>query len=361
MAIRGSKSENCDVKYNGLTDRINSMKKLLVMCLCVVLCSVTLMACKNSSTDNSYKTNAGSEEYSTTAMQTEALKETAEETEKALDNKAENDTDNADSKEEQINDIVRDYGDRQRVYFDASWQYGDNAVITDGSAVMYKSSANPNGIVVAVNAGHGTVGGTTVKTLCHPDGSAKTTGGTTAKGATMAVAVSSGMTFNDGVAESYVTLRMAEILRDALLDAGFDVLMIRDEEDVQLDNVARTVMANNIADCHIALHWDSDGLSYDKGCFYIAVPEALKSIEPVTSHWQDHNALGEALIGGLKDNGIKLNGQGSMAIDLTQTSYSTIPSVDIELGNSCSDHSDSTLDTLKDGLVQGIKAYFNIG
>ncbi len=234
-------------------------------------------------------------------------------------------------------------------------------VITDGSAVMYKSSANPNGIVVAVNAGHGTVGGTTVKTLCHPDGSAKTTGGTTAQGATMAVAVSSGMTFNDGVAESYVTLRMAEILRDALLDEGFDVLMIRDEEDVQLDNVARTVMANNIADCHIALHWDSDGLSYDKGCFYIAVPEALKSMEPVTSHWQDHNALGEALIGGLKDNGIKLNGQGSMAIDLTQTSYSTIPSVDIELGNSCSDHSDSTLDTLKDGLVQGIKAYFNIG
>lgn len=335
------------------------MKKHLVMCLCVILCSVTLMACKGG-TDNSYKTNSGSEEYSTAIMQTEALEE-AEENVQASDNELYNDTDNSESKEEQIEEAVREYGDRQRVYFDASWQYGDNAVITDGSAVMYKSSANPNGIVVAVNAGHGTVGGTTVKTLCHPDGSAKTTGGTTAQGATMAVAVSSGMTFNDGVAESYVTLRMAEILRDALLDEGFDVLMIRDEEDVQLDNVARTVMANNIADCHIALHWDSDGLSYDKGCFYIAVPEALKSMEPVTSHWQDHNALGEALIGGLKDNGIKLNGQGSMAIDLTQTSYSMIPSVDIELGNSCSDHSDSTLDTLKDGLVQGIKAYFNIG
>lgn len=336
------------------------MKKHLVMCLCVILCSVTLVACKGSSTDNSYKTDAGSEKYSTAAMQTEALKEATEENVQASDNEAENSTDNADSKEEQINDAVREYGDRQRVYFDTSWQYGDNAVITDGSAVMYKSSTNPNGIVVAVNAGHGTAGGTTVKTLCHPDGSAKTTGGTTAQGATMAVAVSSGMTFNDGVAESYVTLRMAEILRDALLDEGFDVLMIRDEEDVQLDNVARTVMANNIADCHIALHWDSDGLSYDKGCFYIAVPEALKSMEPVTSHWQDHNALGEALIGGLKDNGIKLNGQGSMVIDLTQTSYSTIPSVDIELGNSCSDHSDSTLDTLKDGLVQGIKEYFYI-
>ena len=35
-----------------------------------------------------------------------------------------------------------------------------------------------------------------------------------------------------------------------------------------------------------------------------------------------------------------------MKIDLTQTSYSTIPSVDIELGNQCSDHNDSRLETL---------------
>ena len=32
-----------------------------------------------------------------------------------------------------------------------------------------------------------------------------------------------------------------------------------------------------------------------------------------------------------------------MAIDLTQTSYSTVPSVDVELGNACSDHSDACL------------------
>lgn len=39
--------------------------------------------------------------------------------------------------------------------------------------------------------------------------------------------------------------------------------MIRDGSDVQLDNVARTVMANNKADCHIALalgfHEDGQG------------------------------------------------------------------------------------------------------
>lgn len=84
------------------------------------------------------------------------------------------------------------------------------------------------------------------------------------------------MTFNDGATESSVTLRMAEILRDKLLAAGYDVLMVRDGSDVQLDNVARTVICNNVADCHISLHWDGDGLSYDKGCFYISVPDGIK-------------------------------------------------------------------------------------
>ncbi|WP_353848438.1 hypothetical protein [Clostridium sp.] len=32
-------------------------------------------------------------------------------------------------------------------------------------------------------------------------------------------------------------------------------------------------------------------------------------------------------------------------MDLTQTSYSTIPSVDIELGDKASDHSGATLET----------------
>ncbi len=79
--------------------------------------------------------------------------------------------------------------------------------------------------------------------------------------------------------------------------------------------------------------------------------DAIKDMEPVASHWQDYNALGEALISGLGNNGAKINGRGSMQIDIIQTSYSTIPSVDIELGNACSSHSDSELETLKDGLV----------
>ena len=250
------------------------------------------------------------------------------------------------------------YSNGQEISFDPSWQYADFSAINSGTATIYLADSNRKDIVIGVNAGHGTSGGASVKTQCHPDGSAKTTGVSTAQGATYATAVSGGMTFNDGTAESTVTLQMAQILKDKLLAQGYDVLMVRTGDDVQLDNVARTVLCNNVADCHISLHWDGDGLGYDKGCFYISVPDGLKSMEPVASHWQEHDALGASLVEGLRTEGMTIYQNGSMNIDLTQTSYSTIPSVDMELGNASSDHSDSTLNSLADGLTAGVNAYF---
>lgn len=254
-----------------------------------------------------------------------------------------------------------EYTNLQQITLDSTWEYADHSKINTGAAVLYLASeeSGRKGIVIGVNAGHGTAGGAKVKTLCHPDGSAKVTGGSTAAGATSAAAVSGGMTFQDGTPEREVTLRMAQILRDKLLTSGYDVLMLRDSEDVQLDNVARTVICNNVADCHIALHWDSgDGKNYDKGCFYISVPEALKTMEPVASHWQQHDTLGTDLVEGLREQGAMIYGKGNMSIDLTQTSYSTIPSVDMELGNAYSDHSDEVLEQLATGLLAGINTYF---
>lgn len=239
------------------------------------------------------------------------------------------------------------------------YRYAQFSKINSGKAVLYKSTAqNRKNKTVCVNAGHGTSGGSSVKTLCHPDGTPKVTGGTTGAGATTAVAVSSGMTFADGTPESVMTLKMAKLLKGRLLAEGYDVLMIRESKDVQLDNIARTVIANNNADCHIALHWDAT--SSNKGCFFMSVPDraSYRAMEPVASHWQDHDRLGEALIKGLKGAGNKIFSNGSMATDLTQTSYSTIPSVDIELGDKISDHSDQTLNRLADGLVAGINTFF---
>ena len=125
------------------------------------------------------------------------------------------------------------------------------------------------------------------------------------------------------------------------------------------DNVARTVICNNVADCHIALHWDSgDGKNYDKGCFYISVPEVLKSMEPVASHWQQHDALGADLVEGLRGQGATIYGKGNMSIDLTQTSYSTIPSVDMELGNAYSDHAMLYWINWRKDCCRGLTFYF---
>lgn len=245
------------------------------------------------------------------------------------------------------------------VSLNPQWTYAGFAKITSGSALLHQStSASRNGKVVCVNAGHGTKGGSSVKTQCHPDGTPKVTGGTTGAGATSAVAVSGGTTFQDGTPEAKVTLQAAQKLRDKLLDKGYDVLMIRDSDDVQLDNIARTVIANNMADCHIALHWDST--KNDKGAFYMSVPDvaSYRAMEPVASNWQKHHALGDSLITGLRSAGVKIFSSGTMAMDLTQTSYSTIPSVDIELGDTASDHSSATLNTLADGLAEGIDQFF---
>lgn len=245
------------------------------------------------------------------------------------------------------------------VGLNSGWKYADFSKINSGKAILYKAEgANRKGKVVCVNAGHGTSGGSSVKTLCHPDGTPKVTGGSTAAGATTAIAVSSGMTFSDGTPEAKVTLALAMVLKEKLLARGFDVLMIRESDDVQLDNIARTVIANNMADCHIALHYDST--TNDKGAFYMSVPNiaSYRAMEPVASHWQQHHALGDSLIAGLKGVGAKIYSGGKIDMDLTQTSYSTVPSVDIELGDKGSDHSAASLDKLGNGLADGVELFF---
>ncbi len=245
------------------------------------------------------------------------------------------------------------------VVLDNTMPYASYSAIHSGAAMLYVNQLpTANGITVCVNAGHGTKGGESQKTFSHPDGSPKVTGGTTAAGSVKSTAISGGTTFTDGVSEASVALKEAIILKDLLLNSGYNVLMIRESADVQLDNVARTVLANRYAQCHIALHWDST--TSNKGAFYCKVPNNLtyKSMEPVKSTWPMSDLFGENLINGLKTAGRKIHGTGSMELDLTQTSYSTIPSVDIELGDRASDHSDAALNNIAIGLLAGINSYF---
>ena len=240
------------------------------------------------------------------------------------------------------------------------WRYASFSKINSGAAVYYAATDNRKGIVVGVNAGHGTQGGGSVKTYCHPDMTPKVTGGTTAAGSIEATAVSGGMSFNNGEKEADVNLKLARFIRDELLSRGYDVLMIRDGDDVQLDNVARTVICNNCADCHIAIHFDGDSTGSDKGCFFISVPDGIKGMEPVDRTWQMSEELGSQIVAALSNHGHKLHNGGSMDIDLTQTSYSSIPSVDVEYGNQCSDTSDGNLQDMAKATADGVEGFFQV-
>ena len=231
----------------------------------------------------------------------------------------------------------------------------------DKAAIRYiNKNANSNNFTVCVNAGHGTSGGMRdeVRTQCHPDGTPKVTGGTTEEGSITAYAVSDGMAFTDGTKEAVATLAEALILKEMLLDRGYNVLMIRETDDAQIDNIGRSILANKYADIHVAVHWDATDT--DKGAYYCRVPdvESYRNMYPVSELWESHIALGESLIFGLRNNGIKIHDSGYIDMDLTQTSYSTVPSIDIELGDAISDHGEEQLKKLAEGLCVGIDAFF---
>ena len=246
----------------------------------------------------------------------------------------------------------------ERIFINSKWQFAEFSKINSGCAFLYKSRGKRKNITVAVNAGHGTRGGSLQKTFSHPDKSPKVTGGTNASGSVESISVSDGMIFKDGKTESEVNLRTARLLKELLLKAGYDVLMIRDNTDVQFDNIARTVIANNNAKIHIAIHFDGDSAKDDKGCFYCSVPEEIKNLPNVKNHWKESERLGEFLIKGLEKQKLPIYNEGKMEIDLTQTSFSTIPTVDIELGNEYSETSTVELEKRAKGLFEGIESFF---
>lgn len=246
----------------------------------------------------------------------------------------------------------------KEIALNPNYEFYANSVINTGTSTLFTNTygAHKN-IVVAVNAGHGTEGGASKKTLSHPDGSPKLSGGSTPAGSVESIAVSSGMVFNDGVSESEITLKLANRVMYELLHEGYSVLMIRSRDDVQLDNVGRTIMANNNANIHVSLHYDST--QTDKGAFYIGAinNEAYTSMYPVSKHYQKSEVLGKSIINCLKNNGNKIYQDGRMGLDLTQISYSTIPTVDLELGDKASDHSDERLVQLAKHITLGIDTY----
>lgn len=60
-----------------------------------------------------------------------------------------------------------------------------------------------------------------LRLFCHPDKSAKVTGGSTAQGAVKATSINGGTTLSDGTPEAKATLKLAMVVKRNLLKAGY--------------------------------------------------------------------------------------------------------------------------------------------
>lgn len=113
--------------------------------------------------------------------------------------------------------------------------------------------------------------------------------------------------------------------------------MLRQSADNQLDNIARTLIANKYADIHIAIHFDDT--SSDKGVFCMASQESAFLNRELN---EKNNALCEALLAGFKVSGLKVKSKadleadykdfasyddGKMYLELTQSAYSAVPMI----------------------------------
>lgn len=250
----------------------------------------------------------------------------------------------------------------EEIRYDVFAPYATYSVIWDGVAKLYKLDKNDpkyNGKTVTVNAGHGTKNGTKFKTFSHPDFTPKVSGGTTAEGSIVSTAVSDGTTLNSGMSEATANLKVAMALKDRLLSNGYSVLMIREDNDCRFDNVARTVIANENSDAHVAIHFDSTNTG--KGIYFITPynNEGYLNMEPLKSNAGSIRKLGKCIIEAFRELGEKIwKDSGTLQGDLTQISYSTIPSVDIELGDKKTEISDEKIDNFAEGIKDGLNRYF---
>ena len=253
----------------------------------------------------------------------------------------------------------------KKVYLNKDYQYATFSVINSGYATLYivnkKVVPNYKGKVVAVNAGHGVKGGSRKKTFSHPDFTPKVSGGSTKEGAIYSYAISDGMVFLNGIRESVVNLLVAIKLRDKLINEGYTVLMMREDENSRLDNISRIVIANEYADIHLSIHFDST--DRDKGIFYVK-PVNNKSfleMEPLKSNYDNIVKLGDCLIAAFREKNEKIwRNEGILPGDLTQIAFSTNASVDIELGDRASVVDEARADALADGLLLGIQKFFDL-
>ena len=164
-----------------------------------------------------------------------------------------------------------------------------------------------------------------------------------------------------GVAEYIVVLDIGLKLRDALIEEGYEVYMVRETHDVQISNKDRALRGNELGgDIMVRLHCDGSPNPNVHG-FMTLIPANGGWTEPIyaKSRQAGEHVHREVLAAiGAYDRGIIERG------DLSGFNWSTIPSILLEMGVMTNAREDELLsdpdyqNKIVQGIVNGLNAYF---
>lgn len=222
-----------------------------------------------------------------------------------------------------------------------------------GTGIVYQGSGENADIVIVIDAGHQLH----AMSETEPNGpgsetmKAKVTGGTQSS--------------TTGLAEYELNLRVSLALRDQLVAKGYQVVMVRETNEVEISNAERALLANEMgANVNIRIHANGDTNPNTKGAMTVCqTPD-----NPYNANiYEQCRALSDAVLSAFcQSTGIQERNVWETDT-MTGTNWASVPTTILEMGFMTNPEDDAAMaaegfaQAAAQGIVEGIVQYLAQG